>query len=204
MRGSRSALTMTSAPFAHCSTDRSAQGCAAHTKEEATPRAHHEDQVAYDKVRRTRAHPVPSKCIPRRVLEQEYVPHPLEEHHPRPKTRGECAGVPRPCPYVSCRHHLYLDVTKTGSIRLVFPDIEPGDMVDSCSLDVADRGGARDLLEIARLLNVTRQRVDQLQEAAQKKLRRLPLAREALEESFGRDEPQGEGLHQRALIFAKH
>ncbi len=34
----------------------------------------------------------------------------------RPKTRGECASGPRPCPWVSCRHHLYLDVDKNGSV----------------------------------------------------------------------------------------
>src|SRR5687768_4676303 len=37
----------------------------------------------------------------------------------RPQTRAECQGVPRPCPYVSCSHHLYLDVNPaSGAIKL--------------------------------------------------------------------------------------
>jgi hypothetical protein len=36
---------------------------------------------------------------------------------PRPAARGECACAERPCPWVSCKHHLYLDVNpETGSI----------------------------------------------------------------------------------------
>lgn len=74
-----------------------------------------------------------------------------------PLTRAECAGVPRPCPYVSCRHHLYLEaLPHTGNIRLVFPDLEPDQMSPSCSLDVAELGPlSRD--DISKLLNLTRQ-----------------------------------------------
>src|SRR3954454_13361241 len=33
----------------------------------------------------------------------------------RPLTREECKSMPRPCPFVSCSHHLYLDVNpETG------------------------------------------------------------------------------------------
>lgn len=46
----------------------------------------------------------------------------------RPSTRGECAQVPRPCPYVACKYSLYLDVSKTGSIILNFPHLEPWQM----------------------------------------------------------------------------
>src|SRR5262249_28750008 len=48
---------------------------------------------------------------------------PVDE--PRPRTRAECAEGQRPCPWVSCKHHLYLDVNpETGSIKLNFPDLE--------------------------------------------------------------------------------
>src|SRR5208337_2271584 len=47
----------------------------------------------------------------------------------RPATRADCSAVPRPCPFVSCRHNLYLDVSKdTGSILLNFPSAEPEEM----------------------------------------------------------------------------
>ena len=37
----------------------------------------------------------------------------------RPKMREHCSQMARPCPFVSCSHHLYLDVNpETGSIKL--------------------------------------------------------------------------------------
>lgn len=35
----------------------------------------------------------------------------------RPTTRGECP-IARPCPWVSCKHHLLLRVDKTGAIKI--------------------------------------------------------------------------------------
>lgn len=87
----------------------------------------------------------------------------------RPKTRAECEGHARPCPFVSCRWHLYLDVTIGGSIRLNFPDIEPADMTDSCVLDIADRGGMT-LEEVGAAINLTRERVRQLEVSALSKV----------------------------------
>ncbi len=82
---------------------------------------------------------------------------------PRPRTRIECLDVPRPCPFVSCRHHLYLDVLpKTGSIKLNFPDLEVDELDQSCSLDVAEQGAltAEDLGEV---MNLTRERIRQIE-----------------------------------------
>jgi len=81
----------------------------------------------------------------------------------RPQTRAECIEGPRPCPYVSCRYHLYLDVhPHHGSIKLNFPDIEVEDMTESCALDVADRDGLS-LEETAAALNVVRERIRQIE-----------------------------------------
>lgn len=81
----------------------------------------------------------------------------------RPKPREDCRRVERPCPYVACRHHLYLDVLGTGSIKLNFPDLEPDEMPadGSCSLDVAERGGLK-IESVAELMNLTRERARQL------------------------------------------
>lgn len=81
----------------------------------------------------------------------------------RPKTRGDCAGVERPCPYVACKWNLFLDVTENGNVKLNFPDIEPGEMGASCALDVADEGGAT-LERTGEVLNITRERVRQIDE----------------------------------------
>lgn len=81
----------------------------------------------------------------------------------RPQTRADCVNGVRPCPFISCRHHLFLDVSEqTGSIKLNFPDKEVWELEESCVLDVADRGGAT-LEEVARAMNLTRERARQLE-----------------------------------------
>jgi hypothetical protein len=98
-----------------------------------------------------------------------------------PATRAECEDGPRPCPYVSCRHNLYLDVSKgTGSIKLNFPQLEPGDMTESCSLDVAQRGGAT-LEEVGKIVNLTRERVRQVEVRAEAKMRRAGVPKPGAE-----------------------
>ena len=89
----------------------------------------------------------------------------------RPKCRAECATIPRPCPFISCRYHLYLDVTpRTGRIKFNFPGLEVGQIAVSCALDVAE-AGPWTLEEIGGRLNVTRERARQLAEQALKKIR---------------------------------
>jgi hypothetical protein len=115
----------------------------------------------------------------KRELELGRLMYPDEGGAGRPRTRGECVGGHRPCPFVSCRHHLYLDVTPgTGAIKLNFPDLEPDEMPETCALDVADRGG--DPLEkVGELLNVTRERIRQLEVVALAKMaKRGKLLRE--------------------------
>jgi hypothetical protein len=82
---------------------------------------------------------------------------------PRPQTRGECRGEQRPCPWVACKFHLYLDVNpETGSIKLNFPDLEPWDLPETCALDVAERGGIT-LEEVGEIMNLTRERIRQVE-----------------------------------------
>lgn len=64
-----------------------------------------------------------------------------------PRTRGDCVDGPRPCPYVRCRYHLWLNVTEphwnspsgkpqrptTLDARWLESPLPP-----SCALDVAD------------------------------------------------------------------
>ena len=89
----------------------------------------------------------------------------------RPVSRDICATGMRPCPYVSCKHHLYLDVNPdTGSIKLNFPDIEVWEMAETCALDVADRGGIT-LEEVGEILNLTRERIRQVEVKGLQKLR---------------------------------
>ncbi len=81
----------------------------------------------------------------------------------RPKTRGDCQDAKRPCPWVSCKFHLYLDVNpETGSIKVNFPDLEVWEMAETCALDVADRAGIT-LEEVGEILNLTRERIRQVE-----------------------------------------
>lgn len=81
----------------------------------------------------------------------------------RPKTRAECVNGPRPCPWVMCRHHLYLEVNpKTGRIRLNFPSKEVWELDQTCSLDVADKG-SNTLKDVGHVFRFSRERVRQLE-----------------------------------------
>jgi hypothetical protein len=94
----------------------------------------------------------------------------LEAELDRPKTRRECADGPRPCPHVSCRHHLYLDVNpQTGTIKLNFPDLEVWELGVSCALDIADLGGTA-IETVGDFMNVTRERIRQIETQALSKL----------------------------------
>lgn len=100
----------------------------------------------------------------------------------RPATFEECDSVGLgdlfPCPFVSCKHHLYLDVNeRTGAIKINFPDRDPDEIGETCSKRVEMRGGAT-LEEIATLTNRTRERIRQIEDRALAKLRgeALPIA----------------------------
>jgi len=89
-----------------------------------------------------------------------------------PALRSECKTGYRPCPFVSCRFHLYLDVTEHGAIKLNFPDQEPWEMKTSCALDVAEAGDGLTLEELGGLLNLTRERTRQIERLALDKVDR--------------------------------
>ncbi|MBT3704965.1 hypothetical protein HOG17_04270 [Candidatus Peregrinibacteria bacterium] len=91
----------------------------------------------------------------------------------RPRTREECKNDVRPCPWVGCGFHLYLDVDDNGGIifnheNTVFndDDLEDPDlrkMVQTCVLDIADK--VKDGLtfcEIAEYLGCTVKKVKEI------------------------------------------
>lgn len=117
-----------------------------------------------------------SKTIPRKQMMRERKkmqvdPKLLElADQVRPKTRSECLCMERPCLFVSCKHHLYLDVNpETGSIKLNFPDLEVWQLSETCALDVASRGGLT-LEEVGEILNLTRERIRQVEATGLQKL----------------------------------
>ncbi|XXF75626.1 sigma factor-like helix-turn-helix DNA-binding protein [Myxococcaceae bacterium GXIMD 01537] len=89
----------------------------------------------------------------------------------RPRTRADCVNGARPCLFVSCKHNLYLDVNpETGSIKLNFPDKEIQELEHTCALDVAEKGGIT-LEEVGEIMNLTRERIRQVETRGLMKLR---------------------------------
>jgi hypothetical protein len=122
--------------------------------------------------REVRARTISVKRMTKRELEIGRMLYP-ETDYEKPRTRAECVDGPRPCPYVSCQHHLFLDVSaRTGAIKLNFPDLEVWEMNESCALDVADRGGTT-LEDVGAIMNLTRERIRQVEVKALAKLQAL-------------------------------
>jgi hypothetical protein len=122
--------------------------------------------------RAVRARTISVKRMTKRELELGRLLYPETDYY-KPKMRSECHGAERPCPYVSCKYHLYLDVSpRTGAIKLNFPDLEVWEMNETCALDVADRGGTT-LEDVGAIMNLTRERIRQVEVRALAKLEAL-------------------------------
>ena len=135
-----------------------------------------------------RARTISVKRMTKRELEIGRMLFPETDYY-KPRRREECVDGPRPCPYVSCKHHLYVDVSpRTGAIKLNFPDLEVWEMGESCALDIADRGGTT-LEDVGAIMNLTRERIRQVEVKALAKLevmRGMEVLRDFVEEG-----PQG-------------
>jgi DNA-directed RNA polymerase sigma subunit (sigma70/sigma32) len=82
---------------------------------------------------------------------------------------------------VGCQYNLLLDLNvNTGGFKITWPNKKAKEIAESCALDVANRGGVT-LEEVGGMMNVTRERVRQIQEKAMEKLSRKPMARKMKE-----------------------
>ena len=142
------------------------------TNETTQAKEHNEDEVRMNETstikkklqhkRKARSKTIAPKRLTKEELRQSVMLSVIDDSE-RPRSRKECVGMKRPCPWVSCKHHLYLDVNpETGSIKLNFPHLNVWDLPHTCSLDVADRGGTT-LEEVGTILNLTRERIRQVE-----------------------------------------
>ena len=110
--------------------------------------------------------------------------------HWRPRTRADCAEVPRPCPYVGCRHNLALEVrgdsesihragVRSLSLRASAARVEEwsdaavlalSHMEETCSIDVSE-GGPVSLDKVGEILGISRERVRQIDKFARARLK---------------------------------
>ena len=136
--------------------------------------------------RRVRAHTIAVNRISKRAWAALRAEQPDANRRHLPMLRAECEPGPRPCPYISCAHHLFLDVSPdNGAIKINFPDLidEEGGidfaaMPETCALDVAD-GGKHDLDRIGNFINLTGASIRQMDARMLNVLRRHPILIEA-------------------------
>lgn len=132
---------------------------------------------------RVRGRTISIKRLSKRELERGRLLYP-DLDVPRPETRADCVqgvNAERPCPFVSCKHHLFLDVSpRSGAIKINFPGLEPHEMSETCALDVADRGGAT-LEDVGGMMNLTREGVRQLETRGIARLKGLDALAKAAE-----------------------
>ncbi len=102
----------------------------------------------------------------------------------RPRLRAECEAGPRPCPWVGCRYHLYLDTYTTGDpenptpgLIIHRPELEPLELPETCLLDLASRGPYT-LAQIGDIFDLSRERIRQIEAGALRKLARRTDARD--------------------------
>ena len=134
--------------------------------------ASEEDEDSRSRRNRARARTISIRRLSKTELNLGKQLYP-EVDYWKPQARSECADMERPCPFVSCKYHLYIDVHPVrGSIKVNFPDVEVWEMTETCALDIADRGGIT-LEEVGEIMNLTRERVRQVETAGLAKLQAL-------------------------------
>ena len=113
----------------------------------------------------------------------------------RPRTRGDCVDGPRPCPWVSCRHHLFLDVEEDGGIIVARPEVALRHR-ETCSLDLAD-DGPMTLDAVGAVLGVTRERIRQIEAKALRRKDVRRQLRDAFEAAKEDPAPSRKTFHSR-------
>ena len=93
-----------------------------------------------------------------------------DPRHDRPKTRGDCIGGPRPCPWVGCRHHFGLKDIPHQAVKIERHVLDeegvPYDDAETCVLDVVDRGSDLTLEQVGAIFGITRERIRQIEAVA--------------------------------------
>jgi DNA-binding XRE family transcriptional regulator len=87
----------------------------------------------------------------------------------RPATLADCPSGP--CPFFSCRHHLGLEVSDVGTVKLLADIDSVRTWPETCSLRVA-ADGPQDIADVARLLNVSIATIQHIETSGRRRMRR--------------------------------
>lgn len=113
----------------------------------------------------------------------------------RPPHQGDadCEDIPRTdaCPWVGCPMHLYTDIGESsGALKINFPDKEPWELEETCAIraarkalrsapDDGDKMEFRDAVmdcgAVGKLMNLTRERIRQIEAGAKEKAKATVL-----------------------------
>lgn len=87
------------------------------------------------------------------------------------KCRVELNMHNRPCPWVRCKWNNWCEITQFGGLKIVNVKARPWTLPprDSCLLDLLDKRCTMKLEEVAEVLCISRQRVQQIEEEGKKK-----------------------------------
>lgn len=140
---------------------------------------------SYRKREAARAHTIQIKRFRTRVMRADHADT-ASYDEPIPRTYGECqeralGTATNPCWYLRCRYNLLIDLEpRTGSYKVTWPDLTSGAYGDeyhalpqhTCALHEAAHGGLT-LDEVGVMMNLTRERVRQIETKALHRLRDL-------------------------------
>lgn len=86
-------------------------------------------------------------AVPKRPYRLPIIYVDKTQRDPRPLLRSECEDGIRPCPYIGCRDHLLIELTKSGKIKPVGGSVDSTDeeivelllkMPETCSRDIGE------------------------------------------------------------------
>ena len=120
----------------------------------------------------------------------------LDDDDWRPRTREDCAKVPRPCPYVGCRYNMIMSPVSLPknakspprpikpTLYVVVDDTDNPLDIDprwSCALDIAERNPQGvSQREISRHMRCTRQNIDLIENTALSRIEEMEIMLEIL------------------------
>ncbi len=117
----------------------------------------------------------------------------------KPETWGGCKaqglGITKPCGYISCGHHLAIDVNENnGAVKYNFPGVDVADMPETCALAAVEKHGIQDMARVGDALGVVREAISQTSKRAIAKIGKARWRELVADCALGRPEKTRESV----------